>query len=166
MTIIEGPRIIPAESVEGTLKNGKSTVLDVSYRVADLLDIEEAKEYYWYHSTVQDNWQETAVDSNVWVHIGLWETADVITENYAKYGLTPVVHKIELHESIRIHPAIFEDHNVWPRVIGENVDDEEFSKAAKWDAFRYVNSYETPGFISLLVKPSMFTVLETTAVDI
>lgn len=165
MTIIENPGVFDS-SIPGIIpKHDRKTILEVSDKAAALLDIDEAIDFYWFHSTVQENWHENATESDVWVHIGLWETADVITENYAKYGLTPVVHKIVLNENIRIHPAIFEDHNVWPRGIGENVDDEEFSKYAKWDGFRYINSFETPGFISLLVKPSMFTVIETIPVD-
>lgn len=165
MTIIENPAIKTSGFYDTLTPSANTVVRDIVEDVVDLLDVATVKEYFWFHCTAQPNWLEKVQDADIWVHIGLVETASVIADNYEKYGMPSVMHKIVLNDDIRIHPELFEDHNEWPHEVGEARNDPAFSQYHKWDAFRYINSYETPGFISLLVKPEMLMVLETTTLD-
>lgn len=165
MTIIENPAIKASGFYDDLTPSASIVVRDIVEDVEELLEIEAVKEYYWFHCTAQPNWLEKVQEAGIWVHIGLVETASVIADNYEKFGMPSDMHKIVLSDDAKIHPALFEDHNEWPHEVGEARNDAEFSKHHKWDAFRYINSYETPGFISLLVNPKVLTVLETTPLD-
>lgn len=165
MTIIENPGVVASGFYDALIPSSKTVVRNIVEDVEELLEVPTAKDYYWFHCTTHPEWLDQVKDAGVWVHIGLVETASVISDEYRRCDVPSVMHRLVLSDDARIHPELFEDHNEWPREVGEARNDPEFSKHKKWDAFRYVNSYETPGFISLLVNPAVLSLVDTEVLD-
>lgn len=145
----------------------KDTTKNLSFiaaSAASMLDITNVLNQEWYHTTsTMNSWHEKVIDANVWVHIGHQATSECITDQYDQWSIPSETHVLRLKPALRIHAEIFGDTNNWPNFVGDlGMDNvEEFRQAHRWDAFRYINSFETPGQISLFIKPDAFEIVDT-----
>jgi len=110
---------------------------------------------YWWHVTERDDWLKNVTLLGMFVHVGTPQTVrtyhDIIVQNAdwktvldAIPFVSPRLHlyRVELAKDAVVDPQIAIDSNYWPHLLGD--DDENH-------AYKYVNSVEVPGSISLLV---------------
>lgn len=132
------------------------TVTDVLAGEAKFLDASTTLGATWYHITNRKNWIEDLTDGeDEWfvplVHLGT-ELAAADRMKFYRWSPVAYMYKVRLMEDSVLNPDIFVDEDEWP----ETPDD-------LWDGtevFRYVNSYEAVGSISLLVNPLKIVVEE------
>lgn len=127
-----------------------------------LLDETEARSMVWYHATNVADWHEkvsTGYEMEdgefVFAHIGTKEAArDIATSKYFRYDKKAEVYlyQITLKETATLASYIADDETVWSDF---EIADKTSLAAAKADAVRYLNRWEAPGSISLLVNASM-----------
>lgn len=158
------PKSLTCDACAFISKQSNKNLTFVATSAIPMLDIDTVLSQEWYHTTsIMNDWQEKVTDANVWVHVGRQGTSECIAEQYNEWGVESVTHVLQLNPNLRLNESIFSDANEWPEFIGElgMKKVEEFRQVHRWDAFRYINSYETPGQISLLIKPEAFTIVDT-----
>lgn len=115
--------------------------------------LEEPK---WYHATMMSDWENRILDPvhEILVHIGSEESA----LDRARYAGGKYMNVIKLKDDAHISPYVVDDQNLWPDEMRE-------TRLPEWGNFsevtRYVNRYEVPGSVSLLVAASALDVVET-----
>lgn len=118
----------------------------------------------WFHTTSSVNWLESVREDNVQVHLGSESAAlgrGVDLKGTNKYDPEPVIYELRLKDGARVDPRIFEDENNWD----EEGFDGKYGGAAEPAPYsrtkvnRYVNEWEAPGQVSLLVHPSLIEVV-------
>lgn len=135
----------------------ESAVLKIKPDYAPLLSARGLrKEKWWYHATNIIDWKDTILKptSEIMVHIGSKESA----EDRARYAGGRFMNVMRLKPDAKLSPYVVDDMNHWPENVAETRD-------VEWSNFsqitRYVNRYEVPGSISLLVAASAVDVVDT-----
>lgn len=138
-------------------------------RYFDLLkkaNVTEKGERLWYHATTRDDWYDNLwnfavrMDRFPLVHIGTKETALDRAKQMSK-----IWHGVGWLHTVRILPTatvsnfVIEDMNYWPDEADE-LGRGEFKKFTS--VTRYLNRYEEPGSISLLVDYRVIEVVDST----
>lgn len=135
-----------------------------------LLNESNAKTQIWYHATNVEDWFTKVTTGYkmldgefIYAHVGTEEAArDIAKAKYFDYGVSEEVYlyQVTLCEETSVADYISDDEMIWD---GFDVAHEESIEAAGADAVRYLNRWEAPGSISLLVNASMleFVAVET-----
>lgn len=134
---------------------------------APILDARVAKATTWYHATTRTHWMKDLLSGKdiPWVHIGSLEAA----RDRARVGGTGEIvkdhflYRLRLKPEATINPHIFRDENDWPDHVGQT--------GLGWDsrmnyanANRYLNTFEAPGSISLLIDPRVLEITGKTII--
>lgn len=118
----------------------------------------------WFHATTRENWFED-INSEVEpliVHIGLKSTAMArASDILATSGGTYYLWEVRLAKTAKVNPNILDDNNHWPIFVGE-MDDKYDGYSDDYEVTRYLNRWETPGALSLLVQAGALEVVRMT----
>lgn len=144
------------------LQKGSITVIPTS---SSLLQAEVARDTIWFHSTYVENWfekvstgqgmEEQREDGDfLYVHVGS-EDAARDNANYKYFDgysfsdePTVMLYQVKLKADAVLSSRVVNDDETW-RDFGSVVDGSK--EAIGGDAVRYLNRWESPGSISLLV---------------
>ena len=136
---------------------------DIRHSSAQFLETENIKNAVWYHATSDMDWITNITNRDFsqtpMVHVGTKETAyEVLYQKYRnawdKWGDPAAVYTLRLKDGISISDEMHEDTNMWPDYVYENDGGDH--------AYPYVNIYEFPGAVSLLIDPRYLEVVEVT----
>lgn len=110
---------------------------------------------YWWHITDRADWAKNATLLGMFVHVGTAQTVriyhDILVRNEdwkSSFDSIPFIYpgfhlyRVEIPDDVLVDPKIAIDHNYWPDLVGDDNENH---------AYKYVNSVEVPGSISLLV---------------
>lgn len=134
-----------------------SVIADIHPTSEYLLDIQNAKDEFWFHATNRADWMGDLLEdtsdedgSLPLVHVGTYDAAlNIMSDKYAGLysGSTELayLYRVRLAPGAVIDPVLYEDENLWPDRTNEIGCDA--------NAFRYVNRWEATGSISMLVDP-------------
>lgn len=119
----------------------------------------------WFHATVNENWFEAinAEANPLLVHVGLESTAHARGVDILDYaGGTYYLWEVRLSKSAQVNPNILDDNNRWPLFVGEELDAKYAGYSDDYAVTRYLNRWETPGALSLLVQAGVLEVVRMT----
>lgn len=134
-----------------------------------MLEKANAHKTVWFHSTNVEYWDEkivgpAAVSSVVpYIHVGTVEAAmERFRDKGSRYGW---LYEIELTDDCVLADEVYEDRDDWVTsaergFYEENEDDDEDLR----HALRYVNRWESPGSISLLLDPRKMKIVGKTKI--
>lgn len=128
----------------------------------------------WFHYTMVENWLDEVRAAGVWVHVGTMKSVRALRRHRMDYkgggSAGRYVHTLRLSKAV-VDPGVAVDRNWWPekttdrRVRVVQDVDERGAKyrdlAPKVNVVRYLNRWEAPGNISLLVDPQALEVVST-----
>lgn len=121
-----------------------------------LTDVDQIFSRKWYHSTGSETWHSDVLNNSLipLVHIGTYhaaiDRAKMVTGGHMRGRW---LYRLAIDADALVHPEIFSDHNDLDGFVGTALYD-------GYDVIRYVNRWESPGSVSLLINPSFFTVLD------
>lgn len=127
---------------------------------AHLMNEPAARSMVWYHATHVEDWyrkvstgEKMEAGEFLFVHVGTEEAAlDIAITKYFQYNLKKVyMYKVTLKDSASLAGHIVDDDTFWEDF---EIADPTSLKAATADAVRYLNRWESPGSISMLVNAS------------
>lgn len=100
----------------------------------------------WYHATTNPNWlEEVQSTPNLMVHVGSEESAQDMANARLKQGNNKVyIHWLTLSTDTLLDPEFVVDTNDWVDYYDPDIHE--------YNTYRYVNDFEHPGSVSLLVK--------------
>lgn len=125
-----------------------------------LIDTDYAKRASWFHATDVPNWQEAVSSAQIFVHVGTYEAAmERAAVSYSNSGEC-YLWEVTLKPEAVLTDDVVEDNNIWPTNVNECIKD-HFGG----DAQRYLNKYESPGSVSMLLDPSLLNVVEVTTMS-
>lgn len=119
----------------------------------------------WWHATTEPNWLKRTQEAEIWVHVGAWRAAKMIMRqrNQPEYDL----YKLRLKKAI-VGPVV-NDSNDFPYLI-DNGDTGQQWHGLQWHSqnlttaadtvYPYINRYESPGSVSLLINPNYLEIIE------
>lgn len=127
-----------------------STILDIHPSSGKFLSEEAVRESYWYHATDAEDWMGSLLNNEEGniplVHVGTEQTSvEVILDRYMETQRTISMFRIKLKETAVLNEVVFYDNNSWPETLKVT--------RPEGNTYRYVNRWESPGSISLLVDP-------------
>jgi hypothetical protein len=131
----------------------ESVIADVHPDSEYLLDIQNAKDEFWFHATNRADWMGDLLDdkdeedgSVPVVHVGTLAAAmNIMADRYARSTEMTYLYRVRLAPDAVIDTDLYEDENLWPDRTNE-ID-------CYANAYRYVNRWEATGSISMLVDP-------------
>jgi len=140
--------------------------LEVTADTAHLLDDAEASTAAWFHATKDPNWMDSLNKSasvsagSVIVHVGVKEAAlarikDVLWMARLGGPQEYFLYEVRLRGSAQLLSEVVDDENEWPS--RSNAFENRYGAG---DAIRYVNRWETPGSVSLLVDAAAIEVVK------
>lgn len=126
-------------------------------RYQHLLNLEKAQNQpYWYHATNISEWPtglSSTPEYNWLAHIGSKESA--LDRASTQKGYT-IMYTVTIDPDAYWSPCVTDDWNEWP-TIEQDLDNEVYHNFS--EVTRYVNRYEIPGSISLLVASDKIRVV-------
>lgn len=138
------------------------------------LNKQEVLDTKWFHTSTYENWEATvghqAAEGRDYVHLGTKDAArernEIVAVNIDDDPL--YIYEIEIDRSSSIEDKVYYedpfDNRDLPKVQGSNSSD--VTKASDEPGItRYVNHFESPGSISLVVDPSKIRILSKTRVN-
>lgn len=145
-------RLISSDAAEcpcGEIYDATEATVLVGQNSEKFLDLLTTRESIWWHGTHQHDWPRKPIEDPdlYYVHIGTYHAAYM----RARQEKAAYLHKVVLYWPTKVSPIFLKDRGWWPQKI------EGFDLA---DAYRYVNRWESPGSISLLVDPLCIKTLE------
>lgn len=116
-------------------------------------DVNAARDRRWFHATTRQDWHRGAIEAGITVHVGSMETVRQLVvskldthENVADAQW--YLHEVKLSPDADLSEGIRPDLETrWPR------RSEHFG----YEGLLYVNAFESPGDISVLIKPEHLT---------
>jgi predicted RNA-binding Zn-ribbon protein involved in translation (DUF1610 family) len=123
-----------------------------------LTDDAAVRQRTWYHVSTREDWmgEIAAADITPVVHLGTRESAEERIEQIGYNNLR--IYQIRLHDDIPISPVIeIDDTGNQPHTIDQLESNPNMVNGAN----RYINSFEDCGSVSLMVNPTMFTVIDS-----
>lgn len=117
---------------------------------ARFFDISEIRRVSWFHATTSSKWLESTleaaeVNEDFMVHVGTLEAAQERRESIDKYLDHSFIYEVVLNDWATISEEVYEDQNDWRDAF----------EYGGFDVVRYLNRWEFPGSVSLLVRPSV-----------
>lgn len=152
------PEVVVACDICGDAQKGTITVVPSS---AHLLQPDAVKETVWYHATYVEDWFEKVSTGHgmkreaadfLYIHVGSEEASRDLAGS--KYFTHPepderiMLHQLKLKADAVLADSILNDIETWWDYSSVT---EETRKAIGGDVVRYLNRWEAPGSISLLV---------------
>jgi hypothetical protein len=143
------------------------TGVAIDYEAQQFFDPERVRKARWYHTSSYPKWDEVVANTDnpdaLFVHLGTLDAALDRSDHLSRGDFVPdhvYLYEIQLNEDIHISEYIHEEDGFvdQPEKISDTIEEggETYSMTG---ATRYVNHYESPGSISLLVHPHAFKVL-------
>lgn len=141
--------------------------LTILPRYWQFLRAPRTRDALWYHATAIENWADAILDNpeEILVHVGSLESA---TARAGMGSRGQYMNVLRIKSGFEIAPSVVGDINRWPETYRET---QRIVKSQFWrheqnymnfsDVTRYVNRYEIPGSISLLMRASAVDVVET-----
>jgi hypothetical protein len=143
---------------------GEVCPVRIASRSAHLMRKEEVPQERWFHATKRSNWAEVIQSASaserggLMVHLGNRETAMERAKD-TFWNRRFYLYEVSIAPDARVLDGIVDDENSWPAFKDEmEGEDAQFPEFIDADAIRYVNRYEAPGSISLLVDATKLTV--------
>jgi hypothetical protein len=138
---------------------------------------EEVKKRVWYHATTRGDWEKNAEPTKggediPYLHVGTLQAARDRIKYAGGDANDWVIYEVEVNPETPVSPIVFGDDYNAPKTYQTAVALNQDSSGMDWndpnyltlDVKRYVNQYETPGDISLIVHPGQFAILNKTTV--
>lgn len=150
-------------SLCGHVNKGSQTVIPTS---APLLKTAVAQDMVWFHATYVDDWFEKISNGRdmeeedgyfLYIHVGSEDAArEIANHKYfdgypSRDELKIMLYQVRLKAGAALSSRIVNDNETW-RDFGSVTDGSK--SAIGGDAVRYLNRWESPGSISLLVDAS------------
>ena len=103
---------------------------------------------YWYHSTFEEKWDEVMSKKQLIIHLGTEESAIARAHHLHEQNLLPeyTLFTLKLKPTVRFRRQLTVDSVMQPR----------YKNLRR--AVGYVNIFESPGSLSLMVNPAMFSI--------
>lgn len=140
-------------------ETGDNHLLAVEADAHLLTDNKALEEYTFYHATSRKNWAEDIIQAGVPVHVGSIEAAlgrveDIVLTSDS-YIEGDDIHLYEIKVSAEsILDRVIRDETYWA---------EELEDFLEWTGdlkvVRYINTWENPGSLSLILDPSAMTIV-------
>ena len=137
------------------------------------LDAETARDLTWFHGTAVEDWSQEILtvfdqeedgdeDNVLLVHIGTYSAAmeRIAADRPYSKGKPYYLYELRLTAEASVSDFIADDENNWP----DSLFEAESGEFAGVNAVRYLNRWETPGSISLLVAANVLEVVGVTVV--
>lgn len=150
--------LVECSLCEGEVQPGSVTVIPSS---AHLLQVDAVKDTVWYHATYVDNWFEKISTGQgmeqedgdfLYIHVGCEQASrDIALHKYfSAYGedLDVFLYQVKLKANTELSSRVVNDNETWRDFTSVT---DETRAAIGGDAVRYLNRWESPGSISLLV---------------
>lgn len=148
----------------GAFVDAGNARLAILPRYQYLLNLTSARKVqYWYHATDSQTWPKPVKTKwfgdgkPFYAHIGSEESA----LDRARCMSYNTLYKVKINSKASWSPYVVDDDNYWPTQPHKNSEEENLLFD---DVTRYVNRYEIPGSMSLLVVSSMIEVVEVTKI--
>lgn len=117
---------------------------------AKFMQIAPVRSATWYHSTRVDDWGEKIQGTSSALYIGSYASAmNRYKHTNSKFFKGGWLYKVKLKDGVKIHPTVRRDDYV-DRDITQFPD----------RVMRYVNLFECPGSISLIVRSNHFDIID------
>lgn len=118
-----------------------------------LLALEEVMKTEWFHVSWSSDWHASLLQEEdiPYVHAGNQQSALDRYEGLYK-GCYAYLYKFKLSPAALIAETIYDDLNEWPSTVNDT-EDFPHQDGKRVDGFRYVNRWECPGSISILIDP-------------
>ena len=134
-----------------------------------LFDSAYAKKQTWFHATARADWLPSLQDMEdaPLTHLGSFNAAvtrgkDLRDDTHRQYGEEWYLYEVSIEPTAYFENKVFnDDDQKFPYYIS---DLEESSNRYGSGAIRYVNSFEEPGSVSLIINPQLLTVVKATRV--
>lgn len=115
----------------------------------------------WFHYTTDPDWLSHVRKADIWVHAGT-EASALALAKYRHYEADNCdiryVFRLRISGRTRISPHVTFDRNDWPEYLQDKyVNDIHMNDR---NMIRYVNAFESPGQVSILIDPAMLRVTE------
>jgi hypothetical protein len=127
-----------------------------------LLDDAVARSTSWYHLTYRRGWHAGVIEAQVPVYVGSKLAALTRAHAIAKRGERWWLHELQLARNITFAPGVEADSTDGDMITSFDELEEHFPGV---DAVRYLNIYEDPGNIALLVDPNFVQVSSSMTLD-
>ena len=131
----------------------------------------------WFHytweplgpGTVEEpTWLSSVIAARIWVHVGTWTSSTALARHRkfelsqsAQSGIPRSLYTVRIKpEHALIDPIVASDLNYWPDLLEDGPDDGYVGNVV-----RYVNAFEAPGQVSLLIDPNLLEVVAVSDVD-
>lgn len=159
-TIIDGELHDELNVVEcdacGDVFTAETMEVNVAPKSAKLLDAGHAKDSEWFHISDSANWLNDVTGDEgfiPYIHAGTLQSA--LDRYEAHKGKTAYLYKFRLADVTAIDSTIYDDRNAWPEEVGFpcTLTDERTGDGV--DCLRYLNRWEDPGSISILLDPRL-----------
>lgn len=160
LTLCSGDADDALENVDCPACGDYFDITEVEVRVhpeaTPLLSMETVLETEWFHVSWSSNWHASLLreESIPYVHAGNRQSAIDRYEGLYR-GCIAYLYKFKLAPGISISDVIYDDLNEWPEDIQRG--GLPYRNGREVNGVRYVNRWESPGSISILVNP-MFIV--------
>lgn len=164
--------LVECDTCEGEVQQGSITVAPDSVQ---FLQASAVKDTVWYHATYVDDWfnrvttgqgMEGEEGDFLYIHVGSEQAArDIARDKYfSAYGgdLDISLYQVRLKADAVLSPYIVHDDETW-RDFSSATD--KTAKAMGGDAVRYLNRWEAPGSISLLVDARQLEFVSVSTLD-
>lgn len=148
---------------ELSLEDEESALL-VLPESAPLLEKEEVTQRSWFHATYNQNWLEEVSESAVYVHVGSRDSALeraatlYFKKNFRKPGQF-FLWEVTVKQETVIADDVMRDDSDWYYKVTSCTE-----KHLGGDAQRYLNKFESPGSISMLIDPRLIEVVKVTEI--
>lgn len=156
ITLCSGDLDDPLENVDCPACGDYFDITEVEVRVhpeaMPLLSLDTVQETEWFHVSAFENWHTAITMQRHVPYIHAGNRASAIDRYEGLYrGRTAYLYKFKLVPGARISDIVYDDLNEWPKYVERELP--KSKKGQVVDGIRYVNRWESPGSISLLVNP-------------
>lgn len=164
--------LVECDTCPGEVQQGSITVVPDSVQ---FLQASAVKDVVWYHATYVDDWfnrvstgqgMEGEDGDFLYIHVGSEQAArDIARDKYfSAYGgdLDVSLYQVRLKADAVLSPRVVNDDETW-RDFSSVTD--ETAEAMGGDAVRYLNRWEAPGSISLLVDARQLEFVSVSILD-
>lgn len=164
--------LVECDTCPGEVQQGSITVAPDSVQ---FLQASAVKDAVWYHATYVDDWFNRVTTGQgmegedgdfLYIHVGSEQAArDIARDKYfSAYGgdLDVVLYQVRLKADAVLSPDVVNDDETW-RDFSSVTD--ETAETMGGDAVRYLNRWEAPGSISLLVDARQLEFVSISTLD-
>jgi hypothetical protein len=116
-----------------------------------LLSLDAVMETEWFHVSWSSDWHNSLMKEEdiPFIHAGNKQSALDRYDGLYK-GCIAYLYKFSIDPNVKLSGTVYDDLNEWPPLVS---DASYFRGFENVDGIRYVNRWESPGSISLLVNP-------------